>query len=103
VAVIDFRNISFYNTVLDPMAGWRIWRRYRRHDKVYHLGPLGLRDHFAPAGLDLERIVYFNTYPPLGNALSTRTYLRLERIGRFIGCPLARVLVAKFRKRASRL
>ncbi|HEX3244811.1 MAG TPA: class I SAM-dependent methyltransferase, partial [Chloroflexota bacterium] len=57
VAVIDFRNISFYNTVLDPMAGWRIWRRYRRHEKVYHLGPLGLREHFAPAGLDLEQIV----------------------------------------------
>jgi SAM-dependent methyltransferase len=99
VAVIDFRNLSVYNTLLNPMAGWRMQRRFRHRDKVYHLGPIGLREHFAPVGLDLEQIVYFNTYPPMGNAVSVETYLRLERLGRSFGRPLARVLAAKFRRR----
>jgi SAM-dependent methyltransferase len=101
VAVIDFRNLSVYNTLLNPVAGWRMQRRFRRRDKVYHLGPVGLREHFAPAGLDLERVFYFNTYPPIGNALSVDTYLRLERLGRVVGRPLARVLAAKFRRRGA--
>ncbi len=101
VAIIDFRNLSIYNTVLNPGAGWRIWTRYQRRDKVYHVGPIGLRQHFAQAGLDLEKVVYFNTYPPLGNRVSTETYLRMERIGRSFGRPLARVLAAKFRRRES--
>ena len=98
VAIIDFRNLSIYNTLLQPRVGWRMWRRYRRHDKVYHLGPIGLREHFAAAGLHLEAVRYFNTYPPLGNRLSVNAYLNLDRFGRRIGRPLARVLVAKFRR-----
>jgi SAM-dependent methyltransferase len=101
VAVIDFRNLSVYNTLLNPMTGWRMQRRFRRRDKVYHLGPIGLREHFAPVGLDLEQVAYFNTYPPMGNALSVETYLRLERLGRAVGRPIARVLAAKFRRRES--
>ena len=83
------------------MAGWRMQRRYRRREKVYHLGPIGLREHFEPAGLDLEQVVYFNTYPPIGNALSVDTYLRLERLGRAVGRPVARVLAGKFRRRGA--
>lgn len=101
VAVIDFRNLSVYNTLLNPRAGWRMHRRFRRRDKVYHLGPIGLQEHFAPVGLELEQIFYFNTYPPMGNVVSVRTYLRMERLGRAVGRPLARVLAAKFRRRES--
>lgn len=98
VAVVDFRNISIYNTLLNPGAGWRIWDRYHRRDKVYHFGPIGLREHFRPVGLELESIVYFNTYPPLGNRLSTSAYLKLEQIGRKVGRPVARVFAAKLRR-----
>ncbi|MFN0073625.1 MAG: hypothetical protein ACKVVP_19265, partial [Chloroflexota bacterium] len=86
-------------TLLNPRAGWRIWRRYLAGDKVYHLGPRGLRKHFAAAGLDLEDIRYFNTYPPMRNLVSTSSYLQLEHVGRILGRPIARVLVAKFRRR----
>jgi SAM-dependent methyltransferase len=98
VAVIDFRNLSIYNTLLNPLVGWRMQQRFRRRDKVYHLGPVGLREHFAPVGLTIEDVVYFNTYPPMGSAVSVATYLRMERLGRAFGRPLARVLAAKLRR-----
>lgn len=101
VAIIDFRNLSVYNTLLSPRAGWRIWRRYLRREKVYHLGPSGLREHFSPAGLELETLRYFNTYPPAGNRFSTQAYLRMEGLGQIIGRPLARVLMGKFRRLAT--
>jgi SAM-dependent methyltransferase len=101
VALIDFRNLSIYNTLLNPLVGWRMQRRFRQRDKVYHLGPIGLREHFTPAGLQLEQVYYFNTYPPMGNALSVESYLRMERLGRVFGRPMARVLAAKFRRQGS--
>lgn len=98
LALIDFPNLSIYNTLLRPRSLLRLFRRYRGPGKVYHFGTLGLREHFAPYGLTLEGVRYFNTYPPLGDRLSPSTYLRLERFGQLIGAPVARVLLAEFRK-----
>jgi SAM-dependent methyltransferase len=98
VAIIDFRNVSVYNTLLNPRAGLRMWQRFRRRDKVYHFGPIGLAEHFARRGLELEAVRYFNTYPPLGNVLPVSAYLALDRVGRRVGRPFGRVLIAKFRR-----
>lgn len=98
VAIIDFRNISIYNTLLNPRSGLRIWQRFRRRDKVYHFGPLGLEDHFRPSGLKLESVRYFNTYPPLGNLLPESVYLAMDKVGRRLGRVAGRVLIGKFRR-----
>lgn len=98
VAIIDFRNVSLYNTLLNPGAGVRMWRRFQRRDKVYHFGPVGLAEHFSKRGLQLEAVRYFNTYPPLGNLLPVSAYLALDDLGRRVGRPLGRVLIAKFRR-----
>jgi len=101
VAIIDFRHLSIYNTLLTPRDFLRQWKRYRsgKEAKIYHLGQFGVKKHFQQFGLMLEDIRRFNTYPPLGNIASHKLYMLFENtFGRLFKPIFARVFLAKFKK-----
>jgi SAM-dependent methyltransferase len=100
VAVVDFANPSLYHWLAAPRPTWRWLRRFRDPAEAqYHFGRLGLRQHFGPAGLDLETIRYVNAYPPLerlaGRSWSAALDRRLAAVG---GPVLGRVLLARLRR-----
>ncbi|MDI6760028.1 MAG: class I SAM-dependent methyltransferase [Candidatus Brocadiaceae bacterium] len=101
IAIIDFiHHLSLYN-VLRPKFLFRQWRRYRsgKEAKVYHFGKFGVEDYFKRFGLVLEDIRLFNTYPPMGDLFSHKSYMLFEdTFGRLFKPVLARVFLAKFRK-----
>lgn len=101
VAIIDFKNLSLYNTLLTPRQFVRLWERYRRGEpKMYHLGIWGLKAYFRRFGLELEKSRAFNTYPPIGaKLLPPAVFLAFEgTLGRLLRPLLGRVFLAKFRK-----
>ena len=100
VAVVDFANPTLYHWLAAPGPTWRWLQRYRDPSQSqYHFGWRGLKRHFAPAGLHLERLGYLNAYPPLerlaGQPWSATLARRLARIW---GPPLGRVLLARLRR-----
>jgi ubiquinone/menaquinone biosynthesis C-methylase UbiE len=101
VAIIDFRHLSIYNTLLTPREFFSQWKRFRsgREIKIYHFGQLGVKEHFRQFGLILEDIRRFNTYPPLRNIGFPKLYMLFENtFGRLFKPILSRVFLAKFRK-----
>lgn len=101
VAVVDFANPSLYHWLAAPRPTWRWLRRYRDPKQAqYHFGRLGLREHFAPAGLQLEALRYVNAYPPLERLARLPWSTALDRRLSAIGGPvLGRVLLARLRRR----
>ena len=100
VAVVDFVSPSLYRWLAAPWATFRWLQRYRDpHQEQYHFGRRGLREHFGPAGLQLEAIRYLNAYPPLERLAGRSWSAPLDRaLSRMLGPALGRVLVARLRR-----
>lgn len=99
VALVDFRHLGLYHLPLLLRRGRRLLRAWRRGQVSCAL--LGLRPSpdWAAAGLRLETVRCFNTYPPLPALLSPATCLAFERsLGRRLAPVLGRVSLARFRK-----
>jgi ubiquinone/menaquinone biosynthesis C-methylase UbiE len=101
VAVIDFVSPSLYRWLAAPQATYRWLRRYRDPaQEQYHFGRLGMREHFGPAGLQLEAVRYLNAYPPLERLAGQPWSAALDRLlSRTLGPALGRVLLARLRRR----
>ncbi|MGE3272476.1 MAG: class I SAM-dependent methyltransferase [Chloroflexota bacterium] len=97
VAVVDFVSPSLYRWVAAPLPTWRWLRRFRDpRQEQYHFGRLGLRAHFAPAGLRLDAIRYLNAYPPLQRLAGRPWSATLDRTLSSVAGPLlGRVLLAR--------
>lgn len=100
VAVVDFASPSLYHWLAAPGATVRWYRRFRDpRQPQYHFGRLGLREHFAPAGLRLEAVRYLNAYPPLERLAAPRWSATLDRaLSGAAGPVLGRVLLARLRR-----
>jgi SAM-dependent methyltransferase len=99
LALIDFRRFGLYHLPLAPLRGRQFARAWRRGDVSVPL--LGLRPGptWAAAGLRLEGVRLFNTYPPLGRRLPVGAALAFERtVGRPLAPLLARTALAVFRR-----
>ena len=100
VAIIDFASPSLYHWLATPGATLRWYRRFREPGQgTYHFGRAGLREHFAPAGLQTETVRYLNAYPPLEQVARQRWSATLDRwLARLAGPVLGRVLLARVRR-----
>lgn len=98
VALVDFRYLGAYHLPFLPWRGQRLLRAWRRGEAVLPL--IGLRPASAwlTAGLQLERLWMFSTYPPIEPWLGPDACLAFERrVGQHIAGVLARVALAQFR------
>ena len=102
VAIVDFAKPSLYHWLAAPGPTWRWLQRYRDPAEAqYHFGWRGLRAHFEPAGLHLERVRYVNAYPPLERLAGQPWSAGLDRqLAAIAGPLLGRVLLAKLRHAA---
>jgi len=100
VAVVDFANPSLYHWLAAPRPTWRWLQRFRDPEQAqYHFGRLGLRQHFGPAGLQLEAMGYVNAYPPLERLAGQPWSASLDRrLAAAAGPALGRVLLARLRR-----
>jgi SAM-dependent methyltransferase len=100
VAVIDFANPSLYHWLAAPRPTLRWLRRYRDPSQAqYHFARLGIRQHFSPAGLQVEAIRYVNAYPPLERLAGQRWSAALDRrMASLAGPLLGRVLLVRLRR-----
>jgi hypothetical protein len=99
VALVDFRRIGLYHLPLLPWRGRRLLAAWQRGEVAFPL--LGLRPSAAwsSAGLRLEAMRSFNSYPPLGGRLRPETYLAIERrLGPTLAPVLSRTTLALFRR-----
>jgi SAM-dependent methyltransferase len=100
LALIDFRYLGAYHLPLLALRGRRLLGAWRQGEVA--LPVLGLRPPPAwqAAGLRLERLLPFNTFPPLEPWLGPRPCLAFEHsIGRHLSGLLGRVVLAQFRLR----
>jgi SAM-dependent methyltransferase len=100
VALVDFRRAGLYHLPLLPWRGRQFLQAWRQGQVSLPLAGLRPAAAWAEAGLQLEQVRLFNTYPPLGARLGAERYLAFERqIGRPLAGLLARTALAKFRRR----
>ena len=99
LALVDFRRFGLYHLPLLPLRARQFRQAWRRGDVSLPL--LGLRPSpgWGAAGLRLEAVRLFNTYPPLGARMPAEMALAFEaRIGRRLAPVLARTALAVFRR-----
>jgi hypothetical protein len=97
--LIDFRRFGLYHLPLLPWRGGRFLAAWRRGDVSLPLLGLQPAVTWNEAGLRLEAVRLFNTYPPLGRWLRPETCLALEGLlSPKLAPVLARTALAMFRK-----
>jgi SAM-dependent methyltransferase len=104
VALVDFRRVGLYHLPLLPWRGRRLVEAWRRGEVSLWLLGFRAAPAWAAAGLHLEAVRLFNTFPPLAGFLGSgrlgpEAWLAFERwIGRPLAPLLARTALAKFRR-----
>ena len=101
LALVDFRYFGAYHLPLAALRGRRLLRAWRQGEAA--LPVVGLRPlpTWQAAGLRLERLLPFNTYPPVEPWLGPAPCLAFEHtLGRPISPLLGRVALAQFRLQA---
>ncbi len=99
VAMIDFRRIGLYHLPVLAARPARLLRTWRRGELALPVLGMRLPPSWATAGLRLEALRGFNTFPPLGDRVPTALSVGFERwVGRPLAPLLARTALAKFRK-----
>ena len=101
VALIDFRRVGLYHLPVLPWRGRQLLRAWRQGQVSLPLAGLRPASAWAEAGLHLEQVRLFNTYPPVGRWVRAESCLAFERqVGRVLAPLLARTALARFRRRA---
>jgi SAM-dependent methyltransferase len=99
VSLVDYRHLGLYLAPLILIRGPQWLEAWRRGQLSLPL--LGLRQAsmWHAAGLRLETVKHFNTFPPLGAVLPPSFCLGFERrLGPRLGFLLGRTALARFRK-----
>lgn len=102
ILICDFRNIlSLYFVLLKPHWIFKHFRRFLGFEKPsYHFGTLGIKRYFAQFHLNLRKVVFTNSFPPVSADSLEKLLKNFDRlVNRMrLGRLLGRISIAAFEK-----